>query len=104
MTKRQGGRTDLTSTQNEGRLTTSEKLAGTYGVSRATIERDGQFAQAVDTLWFVSEGPCLTRGSMRVLCFEGFWLRGSLGGEETVSLRFDSRRLQGPASGLVCRT
>ena len=33
--------------QNEG---TAESLAGQYGVSRATIERDGQFAQAVDTL------------------------------------------------------
>ena len=29
---------------------TAEKLAAEYKVSRATIERDGQFAEAVDTL------------------------------------------------------
>jgi glutaredoxin len=49
-TKAQGTRSDLTSPQNEEKLTTAEKLADQYGVSRATIERDGAFATAVDEL------------------------------------------------------
>lgn len=36
--------------QNEGRSHTAERLAEQHGVSRATIERDGQFAEAVETL------------------------------------------------------
>lgn len=48
--KRQGERTDLTSPQSEEKLQTAERLAVQHGVSRATIERDGQFAAAVDTL------------------------------------------------------
>jgi len=34
--------------QNEGQPTTAERLAKQHGVSRATIERDGQFAAAVE--------------------------------------------------------
>ncbi len=49
-TKRQGARTDLTYTQNEYKLKTSDHLAKEHGVSRVTIERDGQFADAVDQL------------------------------------------------------
>jgi hypothetical protein len=49
-TKHQGERTDLTSPQSEGKSSTAERLAEQYGVSRATVERDGQFAQAVETL------------------------------------------------------
>src|SRR5262249_40276710 len=36
--------------QNEGREKTAEKLAHEYNLSRATIEREGQFAEAIDTL------------------------------------------------------
>lgn len=48
--KRQGERNDLTSTQIEGKSPTAERLAEQHGVSRATIERDGTFARAVETL------------------------------------------------------
>ena len=44
-------RIDSTCPQNEGRLpTTAQKLAQEHGVSRATIERDGQFATNVEAL------------------------------------------------------
>lgn len=49
-TKKQGERTDLTFPQNEEKLQTSQELAERFGVSRATIERDAQFARAVDSL------------------------------------------------------
>ena len=49
-TKKQGERTDLTSPQSEEKLQTSQALAERFGVSRATIERDAQFARAVDEL------------------------------------------------------
>ena len=39
--KRLGQRTDLTSAQNEPRLTTAEQVARETGVSAATIKRDG---------------------------------------------------------------
>lgn len=45
-----GTRTDLTYPQNEDRLKTSEKLAAEYSVSKATIERDADFAKGVDLL------------------------------------------------------
>jgi molybdenum cofactor biosynthesis enzyme MoaA len=48
--KGQGKRNDLTFTHNEDKLTTSEKLAAQYGVSRATIERDAQFATAIEEI------------------------------------------------------
>lgn len=48
--KRQGARTDRTSAQNEQKLEASEEIAKEYGVSRATVVRDGQFAAAVDKL------------------------------------------------------
>jgi ParB-like chromosome segregation protein Spo0J len=47
--KRQGARTDLTSPHSEGRLA-AEQIAQEHGVSRATIERDGQFARAVENV------------------------------------------------------
>ena len=47
--KKQGQRTDLTSRQNVGSAT-STKLATNYGVTSRTIERDGQFARAVDVV------------------------------------------------------
>lgn len=47
---KQGTRTDLTYPQNEDRLKTSEKLAAEYSVSKATIERDADFAKGVDLL------------------------------------------------------
>jgi hypothetical protein len=34
--------------QNEGSAQTAERLAQQLGVGRATIERDGQFAEAVE--------------------------------------------------------
>jgi phage N-6-adenine-methyltransferase len=45
-----GARTDLTYPQNEDRLRTSDRLAQEHRVSHCTIERDGQFADAVDRL------------------------------------------------------
>jgi N6-adenosine-specific RNA methylase IME4 len=46
--KRQGARTDLTSPQNEEKLITAKELGKQYGVSKATIERDADFSEAVD--------------------------------------------------------
>lgn len=49
--KKQGARTDLTSDQNEQKsIDTAAQLAAQHGVSRATIVRDGAFAQAVEAL------------------------------------------------------
>jgi hypothetical protein len=48
--KKQGARTDITFRQNDGKSRTAERLAEEYHVAPATIERDGQFAEAVDTL------------------------------------------------------
>ncbi len=48
--KQQGERTDLTSDQNDQKLDTAQVLADEYQVGRATIVRDGQFAEAVDAL------------------------------------------------------
>src|SRR5262249_36546840 len=49
--KRQGKRTDLTSPQSEEKLhTTSQVLAAQHKVGRVTIERDGAFAAAVETI------------------------------------------------------
>ncbi len=48
--KRQGQRTDLTSAQNEQKLTTAEQVAQEHGVSRETVKRAASFAQDVDTL------------------------------------------------------
>lgn len=45
-----GTRTDLTFPQNDGKLQTAEKLASEYNVSKATIERDADFAKGVDLL------------------------------------------------------
>ncbi len=44
--KKQGKRSDLTSPQSEDKSKTSERLAKQYKVSRATIERDGKYAEA----------------------------------------------------------
>lgn len=46
--KRQGIRTDLTSSQNETKLAADEVMEQ-YGVSRATAYRDAAYAAAVDT-------------------------------------------------------
>lgn len=48
--KRQGKRTDLTCPQNEDKLKTAECLGNEYKVSRATIERDGDYTKAIDTI------------------------------------------------------
>jgi len=48
--KRQGARTDLTFPQSEGKLRTAESLAVEAGVSRATVERAGKLAEAVEGL------------------------------------------------------
>lgn len=48
--KKQGKRSDLTSPQNEEKSTTAERLAEQNNVSRATIERDAQYAEAIDTI------------------------------------------------------
>lgn len=45
-----GQRNDLTSDQNDLRLSVAERLADEYKVSAATVKRDGKFAEAVDTL------------------------------------------------------
>jgi hypothetical protein len=47
--QRHGGERDA-NTENRYLEQTRERLADAYGVSRDTIERDGQFAEAVDTL------------------------------------------------------
>jgi response regulator of citrate/malate metabolism len=39
----------------EGRLSTAEEIASQHGVSRATVERAGQFAAAVDKLGLGAE-------------------------------------------------
>lgn len=48
----QGKRSDLTSPQNEEKLTTAQRLAKEYNVGRATIERDLKYAQGVDLLGY----------------------------------------------------
>lgn len=48
--KRQGERTDRTSVQSGQKLETAERLSVEYKVSSATIQRDAQYAEAVDTL------------------------------------------------------
>jgi hypothetical protein len=40
----------ITEVEVPGRMTTAERLAQQHGVGRATIERDGQFAEAVEEL------------------------------------------------------
>jgi hypothetical protein len=49
--KKQGARTDITSAQNEQKseapVDTAQRIADQQGVSRATVVRDGQFAEAV---------------------------------------------------------
>lgn len=47
-TKKQGARTDLTSGQNDQKLTTAETLGKQHGVSSSTIKRDGKFAEQVE--------------------------------------------------------
>ena len=49
-TKKQGERNDITSGQNVQKLTTAESLAAEHGVNEKTIRRDGEFAEAVETL------------------------------------------------------
>ncbi|HYW80504.1 MAG TPA: DNA N-6-adenine-methyltransferase, partial [Thermoguttaceae bacterium] len=61
--KKQGARTDLTSPHCEEKLSTADRLASEYGVSGATIERDGQYASAVDKLNAEKE---VTRGEVAV--------------------------------------
>jgi len=52
--KKQGKRTDLTSAQNEQKLTTAEKIASLAGVGQATVRRAAEFAKAVDEVKEVS--------------------------------------------------
>lgn len=52
--KGQGKRTDLTSPQNEEKLPAA-KLATEHGVSKATVERAGQYVEAVDKLGLSEE-------------------------------------------------
>ena len=49
-TKKQGERTDITCGQNVQKLTTAESLAAEHNVNEKTIRRDGEFAEAVETL------------------------------------------------------
>jgi len=48
--KQPGERTDLTSDQNEPRLTKLESIAEKHGVSPATIKRDSKYAEAIDRM------------------------------------------------------
>jgi hypothetical protein len=48
--KQQGKRHDITSDQNDQKLSTAQKLAIHYGVSDPTIRRDASLASNVDTL------------------------------------------------------
>lgn len=48
--KKQGKRSDLTSGQNDQKLNTQEQLAEIYKVSPKTIQRDGKYAQAINTI------------------------------------------------------
>ena len=48
--KHQGRRTDLTFPQNEGKSETAQAVADELGVGRATVERDGAYAAAIDRL------------------------------------------------------
>jgi hypothetical protein len=51
MQKQQGKRTDLTSHQSDGKLPNAvETLAAHHKVGTATIERDGAYARAIDTI------------------------------------------------------
>lgn len=52
--KQAKGGSKKSNTQNED-LKTSEKIAPSFGVSRATIERDGEFAEAVEKLEIAPE-------------------------------------------------
>ncbi len=46
---------ETTVAQSEPRLSTAEEVASQHGVSRATVERAGQFAAAVDKLGLGAE-------------------------------------------------
>lgn len=43
--------------QNDGIPNTAERLAQQHGVSKATIERDGKFAEAVEVLGLAPKPP-----------------------------------------------
>lgn len=53
--KTHGGQIPGTIPQNEESIPTAERLAKQHGVSKATIERDGKFAEAVEVLGLQSE-------------------------------------------------
>ncbi|MDJ0728082.1 MAG: hypothetical protein QNJ38_23545 [Prochloraceae cyanobacterium] len=57
--KQQGKRTDLTLGQNELKLDTATELANEYAVGASTIKRDGEYANAIDTLSDTIETPDL---------------------------------------------
>lgn len=63
--KRQGARNDLTSPQDEEKLP-AKRIGDDHGVSRATVERAGQFARAVDAIAEVvpEAKPRLLNGEM----------------------------------------
>lgn len=42
------GMTDLTSHHNDGKLSTSVKLAEEYGISKATVERNAKLAEGIN--------------------------------------------------------
>ena len=52
LTKSEAGAMKGSFPQNDGSSQTAEKLAEQHGVSKATIERDGKFAEAVEALGF----------------------------------------------------
>ncbi len=59
--KKQGARTDLTSPQIEGKSEgTAGRIAEREGVSRATVERDAEFARALDALGTTARVSVLT--------------------------------------------
>ena|SRR2546426_1381663 len=80
--KKQGARTDITSPQNEVKSHTAERLAEEYHVAPATVERDAQFADALDTLAELRgdlREAVLTRQTY-ALCLSSWRWRGPIAG------------------------
>lgn len=48
--KKQGERVDLTSRQNEEKLTTAQKIGSQYGIGSSTVERAEKFADGLDNI------------------------------------------------------
>ena len=65
--KQQGARTDLTFPQFGEKLSASERLADQYGVSKNTIQRDGEFAKAAERAAADTETPLMQLSKAQIL-------------------------------------